>query len=92
MNDEEAKLKAKKCKELGMKVIYIFKEADAEFDVALSVLCQLYTKIGLDSDVSPFGLINAVSKSLEMQLEVEDEDENDEPPPVHWSPNGTQFH
>jgi hypothetical protein len=90
MNDEEIKQKAKKCKELSLKIVDIFREEDVEHDVALSVLCQLYTKIGLDSDISPFGLINAVTTGLQMHLEIEDE--KDEPPPVHWSPNGTQFH
>jgi hypothetical protein len=92
MNEEEVKQKAKKCKELSMKIVDIFKEDETDFDIALSVLCQLYTKIGLDFDVSPFGLINAVSTALQMHIEVEDEAENNEPPPVHWSPNGTQFH
>jgi hypothetical protein len=89
MNDEEVKLKAKKCKELSLRIVDIFMEEDVEFDTALSVLCQLYIKVGLDFDVSPFSLINALSAGLQMNLEKDDETEE---PKVHWQGNGTQFH
>jgi len=89
MKDEDYKLKSEKVKKLSLKVVDIFMEDDAEFDIALSVLCQLYIKIGLDFDVSPFSLINAVSAGL--QAHVEPDEENDEQK-VHWQGNGTQFH
>ena len=83
MSDEETKLKAERCKKLSLKVVDVFMEDDAEFDVALSVLCQLYVKIGLDFDVNPFGLLSAVSKTLEVHLETQDKEDGE--PKVHWS-------
>ena len=82
MKDEDYKLKAERVKKLSLKVVDVFMEDDAEFDIALSVLCQLYVKIGLDFDVNPFGLLGAVSKTLELHLEPDEE--NDEQK-VHWS-------
>ena len=88
MKDEDYKLKSEKVKKLSLKIVDVFMEDDAEFDIALSVLCQLYIKIGLDFDVSPFSLINAVSAGLQAHVEPEENDE----PKVHWQGNGTQFH
>jgi len=82
MKDEDYKLKAEKVKNLSLKIVDVFMEDDAEFDIALSVLCQLYIKIGLDFDVNPFGLLGAISKTLELHLEPDEE--NDEQK-VHWS-------
>jgi hypothetical protein len=82
-DDDEVKQKAERCKKLSLQIVDIFMEDDAEFDVALSVLCQLYVKIGLDFDVNPFSLINAVSAGL--QAHLEQEDEKDGEPKVHWS-------
>jgi hypothetical protein len=90
MKDEDYKLKSEKVKKLSLKVVDVFMEDDVEFDIALSVLCQLYVKIGLDFDVNPFGLLGAVSKTLELHLEQEDEKDGE--PKVHWQGNGTQFH
>jgi hypothetical protein len=89
MNDDEIKQKAERCKKLSLQIIDVFMEEDVEFDIALSVLCQLYVKIGLDFDVNPFGLLGAISKNLEMHLEQEDEEDETK---VHWQGNGTEFH
>lgn len=89
MSDEETKLKSELCKKLSLKIVDVFMEDDVEFDIALSVLCQLYVKIGLDFDVNPFGLLSAVSKTLELHLEQGEEPDE---PKVHWQGNGTQFH
>jgi len=83
MKDEDYKLKSEKVKKLSLKVVDIFMEDDVEFDIALSVLCQLYVKIGLDFDVNPFGLLSAVSKTLEVHLETQDKEDGE--PKVHWS-------
>jgi hypothetical protein len=92
-DDDEVKQKAELCKKLSLKVVDVFMEDDVEFDIALSVLCQLYVKIGLDFDVNPFGLLGAVSKTLEVHLEAKSiEDEANGEPKVHWQGNGTQFH
>jgi len=88
MKDEELKLKAEQVKKLSLQIVDVFMEDDADFDIALSVLCQLYIKIGLDFDVSPFSLINAVSAGLKAHIESDEEDEAK----VHWQGNGTQFH
>lgn len=90
MSDEETKLKSEMCKKLSLKIVDIFMEDDVEFDIALSVLCQLYVKIGLDFDVNPFGLLSAVSRTLELHLETQDEGDGESK--VHWQGNGTQFH
>jgi len=82
MKDDEIKRKAELCKKLSLKVVDVFMEDDVEFDIALSVLCQLYVKIGLDFDVNPFGLIGAVSKTLEAHLEPDEETDEQK---VHWS-------
>ena len=89
-DDDEVKQKAERCKKLSLQIVDVFMEDDVEFDIALSVLCQLYVKIGLDFDVNPFGLLSAVSKTLEVHLEQEDEKDGE--PKVHWQGNGTQFH
>lgn len=89
-DDDEAKQKAEMCKKLSLKVVDVFMEDDVEFDIALSVLCQLYVKIGLDFDVNPFGLLSAVSKTLELHLETQGEGDGESK--VHWQSNGTQFH
>ena len=89
MKDEDYKKKEEKVKRLTLQVVDVFMEDDAEFDIALSVLCQLYIKIGLDFDVSPFSLINAVSAGLKVHLESDEEDDETK---VHWQGNGTQFH
>ena len=89
MNDDEIKQKAERCKKLSLQIVDVFMEEDVEFDIALSVLCQLYVKIGLDFDVNPFGLLGAISKNLEMHLEQEDEEDETK---VHWQGNGTEFH
>ena len=83
MKDEDYKLKAEKVKKLSLKIVDVFMEDDVEFDIALSVLCQLYVKIGLDFDVNPFGLLSAVSKTLELHLETQDKEDGE--PKVHWS-------
>lgn len=82
MKDEDYKLKAEKVKNLSLKIVDVFMEDDAEFDIALSVLCQLYVKIGLDFDVNPFGLLGAISKTLELHLEHGEESDETK---VHWS-------
>ena len=89
-DDDEVKQKAERCKKLSLQIVDVFMEDDAEFDIALSVLCQLYVKIGLDFDVNPFGLLSAVSKTLEVHLETQDKEDGE--PKVHWQGNGTQFH
>jgi hypothetical protein len=89
MKDDDYKKKAEQVKKLTLQVVDVFMEDNADFDIALSVLCQLYIKIGLDFDVSPFSLINAVSAGLKAHLES---DEEDDEPKVHWQGNGTQFH
>ena len=89
MNDDEIKQKAERCKKLSLQIVDVFMEEDVEFDIALSVLCQLYVKIGLDFDVNPFGLLGAISKNLEMHLEQDDEEDETK---VHWQGNGTEFH
>jgi hypothetical protein len=87
-DDDEVKRKAELCKKLSLKIVDVFMEDDVEFDIALSVLCQLYVKIGLDFDVNPFGLLGAISKTLELNLEHREETDE---PKVHWQGNGTQF-
>jgi len=82
-DDDEVKQKAERCKKLSLQIVDVFMEDDAEFDIALSVLCQLYVKIGLDFDVNPFGLLSAVSKTLEVHLETQDKEDGE--PKVHWS-------
>ena len=82
-DDDEVKQKAERSKKLSLQIVDVFMEDDAEFDVALSVLCQLYVKIGLDFDVNPFGLLSAVSKTLEVHLETQDKEDGE--PKVHWS-------
>jgi hypothetical protein len=81
-DDDEVKRKAELCKKLSLKVVDVFMEDDVEFDIALSVLCQLYVKIGLDFDVNPFGLLGAISKTLELHLEHGEESDETK---VHWS-------
>ncbi len=76
MKDDEVKQKAELCKKLSLKIVDVFMEDDVEFDIALSVLCQLYVKIGLDFDVNPFGLLGAISKTLELHLEQGEEPES----------------
>ena len=88
-DDDEVKQKAEMCKKLSLKIVDVFMEDDVEFDIALSVLCQLYVKIGLDFDVNPFGLLGAISKTLELHLEHGEETDETK---VHWQGNGTQFH
>jgi hypothetical protein len=88
-DDDEVKQKAELCKKLSLKIVDVFMEDDVEFDIALSVLCQLYVKIGLDFDVNPFGLLGAISKTLELHLEQGEEPDETK---VHWQGNGTQFH
>ena len=88
-DDDEIEQKAERCKKLSLQIVDVFMEDDVEFDIALSVLCQLYVKIGLDFDVNPFGLLGAISKNLEMHLEQEDEEDETK---VHWQGNGTEFH
>lgn len=81
-DDDEVKQKAELCKKLSLKIVDVFMEDDVEFDIALSVLCQLYVKIGLDFDVNPFGLLGAISKTLELHLEPDEETDETK---VHWS-------
>ena len=83
--DDEIDKTVEKCKSLSNDLLKVIKEHNPEVDVVMSVLCQLYCKIGLSADVDPFCMSHAVSTGIRITLEEQEENEPDEDSQVHWS-------
>lgn len=90
--EDEVDIAVEKCKKLSNDLLKVIKEHNPEVDVVMSVLCQLFCKIGLSAGVDPFCMSHSVSTGIRITLEEQEEDEPDEDPKVHWASTGTQFH
>ena len=83
MSKEEDEAKVEICRNLSNDLLAVIKKHKPDADEVLTVLCQLYCRIGLAADIEPFCLSHAVSAGL--MLCVEEDKEEDEDPQVHWS-------
>ena len=92
MSKEEDDARIEKCRNLSDDLLGVIKKHRPDADEVLTVLCQLYCKIGLAAEIEPFCLSHAVSSGLMLCVQEDEENEPDEDPKVHWASTGTQFH
>ena len=83
--DDEVDIAVEKCKKLSNDLLKVIREHNPEVDVVMSVLCQLFCKIGLSAGVDPFCMSHSVSTGIRITLEEQEENEPDDDSQVHWS-------
>lgn len=83
--DDEVDIAVEKCKKLSNDLLKVIREHEPDSDVVMSVLCQLFCKIGLSAGVDPFCMSHSVSMGIRITLEEQEENEPDDDSQVHWS-------
>lgn len=83
--EDEVDIAVEKCKSLSNDLLKVIREHNPEVDVVMSVLCQLFCKIGLSANVDPFCMSHSISMGIRITLEEQEENEPDDDSQVHWS-------